>query len=285
MVKNLLALLLIAAPASALELQLPAQARVVYESAQEQDNYLLVQGIYKRINNEWRVQGEQLLSGYLKSQTLELPRTANEQEAFAALRQQLGNYQRRELFECENLLCGTSNAWANTHFKKSVLYGIDTSQRYGVYETQDRQGRVVYVVLYAVKRGNGSVYVQLDQLQVGSGEQGRLVTPAKSILQGLAERGYFSIPLSLVEGRIVIASAQLQELATAIKSERGRRFVLVGHDYASGDALAAGQKNAEQVAELLLGQGLSQVPEVFSVGRYAPAGRGAQSVRVDLVAQ
>lgn len=285
MFKVLFASLLFAAPVSALELQLPAQARVVYESAQEQEDYRLVQGVYKRINNEWRVQGEQLMSGFLKSQTIELPRTVNEQEAFAGIRQQLGSYQRRELFECENLLCGTSNAWANTHFKKSVLYGIDASQRYGVYETQDHQGRVVYVVLYAVKRGNGSVYLQLDQLQVGSGEQGRLVTPAKSIIHSLAERGYFSIPLSLVDGRIVIAGAQLQELVKAIKSERGKNFVLVGHDYSAGDALANGRQSAEQVAALLGGQGLSTVPEVFSVGRYAPAGRGAQSVRVDLVAE
>lgn len=262
--------------------QLPADSRVVYQSEAEENDYLLMLGIYRRINNEWRTQGAETLSGRVKRQTVELPRGTNEQAFFRELKNQLPD--RRELFSCAGLLCGTSNAWANTHFGKSTLYGLDAQQHYGVYEVVRADG-LAYVVIYVVRRGNGSVLAQLEEVQVSTAEQGRLVTPAKSIANALQEQGYFSIPLqySATEG-VEISAAQLQALVDFLNGAAGENYTLVGHDYRPAvDNLAAGAEHAGAVLALLKSRRLRASVGVFSAGKLAPAGRGRHAIRVDLV--
>ena len=262
--------------------QLPADSRVVFQSEAEVTNYLLMLGIYRRINNEWRTQGTEELSGVLRRQTLELPRGTNEQKLFATLKDQLAG--RRELFSCAGLLCGPSNAWANTHFGKSMLYGLDAEQYYGVYEVAQPQG-LAYVVIYVVRRGNGSVMAQLEELKVPESELGRLVSSPKSIANALHEQGYFSIPLSFSAAQeLQVSAAQLQAVVDFLNSEPADRFTLVGHDYRLvKDNLAAGTEHATTVLAMLKSRKLRTSVGVFSVGKFAPAGRGRAPVRVDLV--
>ncbi|GAB3054227.1 hypothetical protein GCM10026915_18770 [Simiduia litorea] len=265
--------------------QLPHDSRVVFQEESNVDDYLLLLGIYKRINNEWRTQGAEIISGRVQRQTIELPKGMSESAAYKAFKDQLSIEQRRELFSCVGLLCGSSNAWANTHFGKAMLYGLDNNQRYGVFETQAADGAVAYTVIYAVKRGNGSVYVQLERIKVAGSELGRLVTSANSIAMSMDELGYFSIPLSYGEQQgLQVSSAQLQAIVDYIQGQRGAGFVLVGHDYsASNDTINVAAQHAQGVMALLKAKNVRAPLEVFSVGNLAPAGRGRQSVRVDLV--
>jgi len=265
--------------------QLPHDSRVVFEEESNVDDYLLLLGIYKRINNEWRTQGAEIISGGVQRQTIELPKGMSEAAAYQAFKEQLSVDQRRELFSCVGLLCGSSNAWANTHFGKAMLYGLDNNQRYGVFETQAADGAVAYTVIYAVKRGNGSVYVQLERIKVAASELGRLVTSTYSIATSIDERGYFSIPLSYGEQQgLQVSSAQLQAIVDYIQTQRGVAFVLVGHDYSAGtDVMNLASQHAQRVLALLKAKNVKAQLDVFSVGNLAPAGRGRQSVRVDLV--
>ncbi|MDN3640036.1 DUF4892 domain-containing protein [Simiduia curdlanivorans] len=264
---------------------MPHDSRVVFQEESNVDDYLLLLGIYKRINNEWRTQGAEIISGRLQRKTIELPKGMSEAAAYQAFKEQLSVDQRRELFSCVDLLCGSSNAWANTHFGKAMLYGLDNNQRYGVFETQGADGAVAYTVIYAVKRGNGSVYVQLERIKVAASELGRLVTSTHSIATSIDERGYFSIPLSYGERQgLQVSAAQLQAIVDYIQSQRGAAFVLVGHDYSSGkDVMNLAEQHAQLVLALLKAKNIKAQLDVFSVGNLAPAGRGRQSVRVDLV--
>ncbi|UTA46455.1 DUF4892 domain-containing protein [Simiduia sp. 21SJ11W-1] len=254
----------------------------MYSSEAQESNYLLMLGIYRRINNEWRTQGGETVSGSVQRKTLELPAGADEREFFTSLKSQMPN--RRELFSCSGLLCGPSNAWANTHFDSRVLYGLDAQQHYGVYELE-QAGKLLYVVIYVVRRGNGSVMAQIEEVAPAS-SGARLVTPAKSIGNAIAELGYFSIPLQFTDGQnLEVAAAQLQQLVDFIQADTGR-FTLVGHDYRPGtDNLVAATEHAVALQALLKSRGLKKPVAVFSVGRNAPAGRGASPVRVDLVRQ
>lgn len=262
--------------------QLPAEVRTVYSSEAQENDYLLMLGIYRRINNEWRTQGAETVSGNVIRKTLELPRGADEREFFGQLKSQIPN--RRELFSCTGLLCGTSNAWANTHFGKRVLYGLDTQQYYGVYELERPEG-LHYVVLYVVRRGNGSVMAQIEEI-APAGSSARLVTPAKSIANAVQEQGYFSIPLDYaINKRVEVSAEQLQQLVDFMHSDGGS-FTLVGHDYRPGvEHIEAATEHAMAVKVLLEQRGLRAPIRVFSVGRNAPAGRGTSVIRVDLVRQ
>ena len=265
--------------------QLPHDSRVVFQEETNVNDYVLLLGTYKRINNEWRKQGAEEIAGRVVRKTIELPKGMSEGAAYKTFKDQLAVDQRRELFSCVDLRCGSSNAWANTHFGLAMLYGLDNNQRYGVFETQNMDGGVNYTVIYAVKRGNGSVYVQLDRIKVATSELGRLVTSANSIATSIEEMGYFSIPLSFSEQQgLQVSAAQLQALVDYIQGERGAGFVLVGHDYSGADeVMALAGQHAEVVLALLKGRNVTVKLDVFSVGNLAPAGRGRQSVRVDLV--
>lgn len=266
---------------AAIDWQLPADSRIVYQSEVQEQNYQLMLGVYRRINNEWRTQGAETVSGMVSRKTIELPRGADEQGLFRALITQLPS--RRELFSCTGLLCGTSNAWANTHFNQRILYGLDAHQFYGVYEVEHGE-HLGYVVVYVVRRGNGSVMAQLEEVTPPSGITERLVTSAKSIANAVKSQGYFSIPLQFTASEgVAISAAQLQALANFLNDEGGS-FTLVGHDYRPDqDHLVAGREHAAAVLALLKARNVRVSLGVFSVGRLAPAGRRSTPVRVDLV--
>lgn len=272
---------------AAVDWQLPRGSRVVFQEEGEQENYLLMLGIYRRINNEWRKEGAELISGHVNRQTIEMAPGIDEFKAYQLFKDQLSPNHRRELFSCSGLLCGTSNAWANTHFQRAMLYGLDNNQHYGVFETESVQGEVNYTVIYSVKRGNGSVLVQLERIQVPASERGRLVTSANSIGVALDEFGYFSIPLSYSDQTgLQVSEAQVNALVNYMNAARGQSFVLVGHDYAkTSTSLSLAEKHANDLLLLLKQNRLRATVTVFSVGNLAPAGRGRQSVRVDLVRQ
>lgn len=281
-------LLSVFAIAQELGWQLPDDSRQVFKSTQPQQDYLLVMGNYRRIDNTWRAEGEAQIAGEVQQLTVELGRSAIAKQAFRFFRDQIAVGTRRELYSCSGLLCGSSNTWANTHFRKAVLYGLDNDQYYGVYEISAAQDETSFAVIYTVKRGNGSVFAQLERIKVSAAEIGRFITPAKSVVSVIQEQGYFSVPLSFgADGHLQVAAAQLQALADAINGERGRKFVLVGHDYSGASAeqkIKLGLEHAESLLLQLKARGLrGDKVGIFSVGNRAPAGRGNSSVRVDLI--
>lgn len=163
----LFCLLCLATQVQAAELNLQAypSAREVFHSSGQQDQYWLALGVYRKIEGIWQADKAQRLSGLLERTTFELPANHSAEKGFDFFKQQLEKLNARELFHCKARDCGTSNSWANNHFKVIQLYGLDQYQFYSAYEIIDANEKPLYVALYAVMRGNKRTYVQLEILR------------------------------------------------------------------------------------------------------------------------
>lgn len=151
---------------STLTLQSYPAAREIFRDSRQEDQYVLALGVYKKVGGRWQADKSQQLSGLLERTTLELPTDHSAEKGFGFYKDQLSKYKPREIFYCQARDCGTSNSWANNHFKILQLYGLDRYQFYGAYEITNADVKPVYVVLYAVTRGNKRTYVQLDILHL-----------------------------------------------------------------------------------------------------------------------
>src|SRR5690554_2957958 len=150
--------------AQELVLQDYPDARVVFRSQEQVNDYRLALGSYRKTEGAWQPARQQRLSGQLTRFTLELPANHSAQAGFEFYLAQLQTLKHRELFSCEARDCGTSNTWANNHFKIIQLYGLDQYQYYAALEVVTESAAPFYVSLYSVRRGNKRVYVQVDIL-------------------------------------------------------------------------------------------------------------------------
>jgi hypothetical protein len=278
--------------ADELPLQNYHSARVMFQSGGQTDDYVLALGSYKKIAGSWRVDRQQRLSGDLSRYTLELPEGHSANNGFDFYLDQLQNFNFRELFHCKNRDCGTSNSWANNHFKIQQLYGLDQFQQYGAYEVTTADAKPFYVALYAVQRGNKRVVMQLDVLHVDKIIELGIASSPESIIKSLDTSGYYVFPDLVaddVKGNtsIQIKQAHLQALVDVLTQKPGWKIALVGHDYAAVP-LAQQQKDsqvyAEQLKNALKEQGVvvSRIT-TYGIGSLAPAGRGDRNARVEVV--
>lgn len=274
-------------------------ARIVFQSSEMNDDYLLALGSYKKIAGLWRLDRQQRLEGQLTRYTIEMPNGHSASQGFEFYLNQIKQASRRELFYCEGRDCGTSNSWANNHFKVLQLFGLDQFQRYGAYEVTSAQGGTYYVSLYAVQRGNKRVYLQLDILFAGSSVDAGLDVPAgdisstlESIRRALDAAGYFVFPAPVAaddagELRLRIKPEQLAVWVELLSGDRDMVLAIVGHDYAPS-SLAIQQQHAlnyaEQLKAALVKAGVSENRLLtYGLGGLAPAGRGGAVARVELV--
>lgn len=267
-------------------------ARVIFQSNADTDEYLLALGSYKKIAGAWRVDRQQRLSGSLARYTLELPERHSASNGFDFYLDQLQNFSFRELYHCQGRDCGTSNSWANNHFKIQLLYGLDQFQQYGAYEVTTAESTPFYVALYAVQRGNKRVYVQLDVLQVADIVELGIAASPESIIKSLLTSGYYVFPDFVVDdakgkANVRIKSAHIQALIDVLAQQPGWKIALVGHDYAAAP-LAQQQNNsqryAEQLSAALQEKGvMANRLSAYGIGGLAPAGRGDRSARVEVV--
>lgn len=278
--------------AAELLLQPYHNARVVFQSSGPVDDYVFALGSYKKISGSWRLDRQQRLMGSLTRYTLELPEGHSARRGFDFYLDQLQNFNIRELFYCSGRDCGTSNSWANNHFKILQLYGLDQFQQYGAYEVINADAKPFYVALYAVQRGNKRVYMQVDLMHVDQVNDLGIAANPESILRALEASGYYVFPdvlVSDVQGKvsIKIKQAHLQALVDVINARPEWMFAVVGHDY-EPVALSLQQKSsrayAEQLIAALVDAGVSGnrlVP--YGIGGLAPAGKGDRSARVEIV--
>ncbi len=278
--------------AADLSIQPYHNARIMFQSRGATHDYVFALGSYKKIAGSWRLDRQQRLSGNLTRYTVELPEGHSANNGFDFYLDQLQNFNLRELFHCTGRDCGTSNSWANNHFKILQLYGLDQFQQYGAYEVTNADAKPFYVALYAVQRGNKRVYMQLDVLHVDSVNELGVAANPESIIRALESSGYYVFPDLLVSDAqgsvsIKIKPAHLQVLVDVLNAKPNWTLAVVGHDYAPV-ALAVQQKNslayAEQLKAALQEAGVKAnrlVP--YGLGGLAPAGRGDRAGRVELV--
>lgn len=275
-----------------LNLQNYANARVILESHGKVDEYLLALGSYKKIAGSWRVDRQQRLSGSLARYTLELPDGHSASNGFDFYLDQLRNYTTRELFHCKGRDCGTSNSWANNHFKNQLLYGLDQFQQYGAYEVITADETPFYAAIYSVQRGNKRVYLQLDLLHVDKVIELGIASSPESIIKAMESNGYYVFPDLVADGsdgitNIHIKQVHLQALVDVLTKNSQWMVALVGHDYSSVPLTQ--QENlsrvyAAQLKAALQEKGIGAARlRTYGVGSLAPAGRGDRSARVEVV--
>ena len=141
-------------------------AAEVQRTAPDNTYYRLALGSQKKINNRWQAEKLRAHMGLVQSLTLELPTGFLLGDGIEFYQQQLQLAGLELLYQCDGRGCGSSNSWANNHFKIKQLYGLDQSQKYRVYLDSGIEGQQRYVILYAVQRGNKRIYFHLEQLLV-----------------------------------------------------------------------------------------------------------------------
>lgn len=278
--------------AEQLQLQPYHNAHTMFETHGQVDEYILALGSHKKVSGSWRLDRQQRLSGALDRYTLELPEGHSAENGFDFYLDQLQNFNFRELFHCKSRDCGTSNSWANNHFKILQLYGLDQFQFYGAYEITTADSKPYYVSLYAVQRGNKRVYLQVDVLHIDKIIELGIASSPESIIKTIVTSGYYVFPDLVVQDtqgntRIQIRAAHLQTLIDVLAQKANWNIALVGHDY-SAVATPQQQKEsltyAEQLKAALVENGVAaKRVSTYGIGGLAPAGRGDREARVEVV--
>lgn len=278
--------------AAELKLQTYPNAREIFHSETEEDSFLLALSAYKKVDDNWLVDRSQRLSGKLERHTFELPADHNAETGFAFFKDQIDKYNLRELFHCRARDCGTSNSWANNHFKIIQLYGMDQYQLYGAYEITNADEKPFYVVIYAVMRGNKRAYVQLEVLHINKVDDFGVASSPETLNKLLNTNGYFVFPDFVSKdatgsAHLQIKQAHIQALVALLALQPKLNIALVGHDYSPTSIeqqQAESKKNANQIKAALVAAGVSEKRlQTFGVGSLAPAGRGDRSARVEVV--
>ncbi|NIB41346.1 DUF4892 domain-containing protein [Pseudomaricurvus alkylphenolicus] len=270
--------------AAALPLAPYPHAKVVFElNTTSTDDYRLTLGEMKKVNNQWRPEREQRLTGELQRKTLELEKGYDVGEVFDYFRQQLLQMGGRELFACQSRRCGSSNSWANIRFGIKQLYGLDQHQFYSAIEV-GAAGDRSYVALYAVQRGNKRSYVQIDT--ISTAEQLAVSSSPEVIAQRLRDGRSFVLPGIAVDQR-ALAEAHLPALVAALRSDRGWNLALVAHDFEDGTLEQQQQRSlqlAKTVRQQLLDAGVAEGRVVArGLGSLVPGAKSRGQVSVEVV--
>ncbi len=263
LVVGLLVLIQVAWAAEPLHLESFPLATEINRSEGADPDYRLMLGGIIKINGLIRSDREQRLNANLVRTTWELPGGHSPEAGFSYLREQLLEQNARILFECAGRQCGPSSLWANEVFKQSRLYGVDNSQFYAAFELE--QG---HAALYAVRRGNGRVYLHLDLLSNDS-------LTASELVSLIRQRGYAE--LSQWPDSRDIAVQALQNLLVTFPT---RKLVLVIH-WRSRDldlSLRQSQEAADRLKRTLVEKGAKpERIDARGVGALVPSVLGSRN--------
>lgn len=267
-------------------------ARIIFETKGEIKDYTLALGVYKKTNGLWRADRQVRLSGQQERYTVELPDGHSADNGFDFYLDQLQNYSVRELFHCKARDCGTSNSWANNHFKILQLYGLDQYQQYGAYEITNVDEKPFYVALYTVRRGNKRVVAQIDILHIDQVVEPGIASSPESLIKALDANGYYVFPDVVIDdvagnSKMQIKPAHIRALVDVLSVKSAWKLALVGHEYAPMPLALQQQKSqgyADQLKAALISQGVDEKRLLtYGMASLAPAGRGDRSARVEVV--
>lgn len=279
-------ILLCAAPSLiALPLVTFSDAKLIFESRERAEHYRLGLGSIEKINSRWSLEREQRLSGDLARQTFEISEENSAEEVFEYYRQQLLQVGGRELFYCRSRSCGSSNAWANSHFHIKQLYGLDSEQYYSAFEVIAADDTRFYVSLYGVRRGNKRNYLQVDVLETVQAP--RISSSVEAIIERLEEGRSISFVDAFLDGG-QLDEQYLMSLVSVFTRQPGWSIGLVGHNYAVQSFALQEAEAAAMVARVkdqLLEKGIAASRiKTFALGGLVPAVRiGKREILLQIV--
>lgn len=236
------------------------RSRLIQEKSLASPDYRVMLGRLIKINRQIRTDRELRLSGPLERNTWQLPVGQGPAEGFQHFRTQLQAQGADILFECSGRQCGASNLWANDLFETARLYGTDESQHY----LAARSGSD-YIVVYAIRRGNGRVFVNLDWLV----DQGGAEAVGGDWMRTLAEQGYVSLPQWAQA-----PDEAVQRIAALLNEHPDYRIRLVLHQAGRDVELSLRQSRelAQRLRQQVIAQGIAGARvEAYGIGSLAPS--------------
>lgn len=236
------------------------RSRVIQEKQLDAPDYRVMLGRIIKINRQIRTDRELRLEGALERTTWQLPVGQTPDDGFTHFRAGLQAAGADILFECSSRQCGASNLWANDLFETARLYGVDETQRY----LAARRGSD-YIVVYAIRRGNGRVFVNLDWLSEAGGSG-----PGEGDWsRTLAEQGYVSLP-----EWSQAPNETAQRLAALLKENPEYHLRLVLHQAGRDVELSLRQSRelAQRLRQQVVALGIGgERLEAYGVGPLAPS--------------
>ncbi|MBV1786529.1 DUF4892 domain-containing protein [Marinobacterium sp. D7] len=238
------------------------RSRQIQDVTIEAQEYRVMLGGVVKINRLIRTDRELRLSGKLVRMTWQLPVGHSPEDGFRYLRGQLQDAGTEMLFECSGRQCGASTIWANDLFDTARLYGVDESQFY----LAARKGSN-YLVIYAVRRGNGRVFLHLDWLvDTSTGSQGWA--------QVLEQQGYAELP-DWPES----PENAVRTMAALLKDRPDKHLVLVLHQAGRDIELSLSQSRelALRLRDLVLAEGIEPDRiDAYGAGALSPGVLGGR---------
>lgn len=139
-----------------------------HASLQEQDaiaekDYRVAIGSVDVVNNAVRVSKELRLDVTGNNFLYRVAEGYSSKHAIEYIVEELNKSGAKVLFNCSGRSCGDSNSWANIMFRNASLYGREGDQNY-VIARLNRLERKPLVLAYTAKRGNGNVYLYIEEL-------------------------------------------------------------------------------------------------------------------------
>ncbi|MBR9885444.1 MAG: DUF4892 domain-containing protein [Oceanospirillales bacterium] len=225
-------------------------------------DYRVMLGRVLKINGLIRTDRELRLAGALSRITWQIPVGHTPEDGFRYFRDQLKDAEAEFLFECSGRQCGASSIWANDLFDTSRLYGVDESQHYLVA----RKG-AGYFVLYAIRRGNGRVFLHLDWVvDTSDGSQ--------DWVQVLLEQGYAVLPDWPESPETAVRS-----VVALLNDYENKHVVIVLHQQGRDIELSIRQSRelALRLRDQVIAEGISQNRiEAYGAGALSPSVLGGR---------
>jgi hypothetical protein len=236
------------------------RSRLIQEQSLAAPDYRVMLGRIIRINGQIRTDRELRLEGTLERNTWQLPVGHGPEDGFRHFREQLQAHGADILFECNSRQCGASNLWANDLFATARLYGVDESQHY----LAARAGSD-HVIVYAIRRGNGRVFVNVDWVVA----QGRGDASGSTWGRTLIEQGYAELPEWPQS-----PDEAVQRLAALLNENPDYRVRLVMHKAGRDVELSLRQSRelAQRLRDEVIAEGIpAQRLDAFGVGPLVPS--------------
>jgi len=225
--------------------------RKVFQSRLTDAEYRIAVGAIKKVNAAMDIEREITVRADVQRTTYEFERSVSVNRAWSAVEDHLVA-EKRLLFACDGLACGSSNSWANDIFEIKQLYGLDQSQKYRVYALKKQPN--TFKIAYFVQRGNKRVYAQIDSVEAL--DKSLAIAPsASAIASQLANKGYYSISLNVDSEQSTIAfdEEEFDALVDVLRTKPLTKYYVVGHSYLS-DELDKNRQQSEKYALALVEQ-------------------------------
>lgn len=248
--------------------------------------YKIALGDIKKIDGEWVSDQERRVLSNTYRRTIELPSTSKLVDIISDTDTYFMNKNGRLLYGCEKMDCGSSNARANYWLGIKLLYGMDQTQYYRVWEVS-RENKNYYAVIYGVLRGNRRSYLQIDIIEPVSPVLANEDLSQNELIDIFKQQKYFVFAQENVASAVYEPSQRLvQMVKSALDAFPGVKIAVVGHDYTEGalsEQVKQSKAYADKVREALTAAGFSRDRVVVKgVGSLAPEGKQGRA-RVTIV--